>query len=353
MPRRRSPSCRCSSCWLGIGFSSKVALVFLGSFIIVLINTETGVAHVDPRLIETARSFTARERQILAKIVLPSALPFIIAGMRLAIGRALVMVRVAEIYASNKGLGYLIFQAGGMYDTAQVFVGVGSWPPPASASTRRCARSSAGSRPGGRTRPHDRRSRASPIVIGGATQRRAVGLRDVSLDIAPGTFVCFLGTKRGCGQDHAPAHRQRADCALAWSGRHRRQTGGGAIADRAMVFQEFQPAAVAHRAPQCRDAARGARVQRAAANRDLGQGLGSGGSRQVRAVLTRISCRLHEQRGSGLSGGALVLVGRDLLASLDALAYRCRPTADAGGTAELGETHLIQALARSRFAAAR
>jgi ABC-type nitrate/sulfonate/bicarbonate transport system permease component len=97
--------------WLGIGFSSKVALVFLGSFIIVLINTETGVAHVDPRLIETARSFTAGERQILA-------------GMRLAIGRALVMVVVAEIYASNKGLGYLIFQAGGMYDTAQVFVGV-------------------------------------------------------------------------------------------------------------------------------------------------------------------------------------------------------------------------------------
>jgi ABC-type nitrate/sulfonate/bicarbonate transport system permease component len=110
--------------WLGIGFSSKVALVFLGSFIIVLINTETGVAHVDPRLIETARSFTAGERQILVKIVLPSALPFIIAGMRLAIGRALVMVVVAEIYASNKGLGYLIFQAGGMYDTAQVFVGV-------------------------------------------------------------------------------------------------------------------------------------------------------------------------------------------------------------------------------------
>jgi NitT/TauT family transport system permease protein len=111
--------------WLGIGFSSKVALVFLGSFIIVLINTETGVAQTDPRLIETARSFTASERQILAKIVLPSALPFIIAGMRLAIGRALVMVVVAEIYASNKGLGYLIFQAGGMYDTAQVFVGVG------------------------------------------------------------------------------------------------------------------------------------------------------------------------------------------------------------------------------------
>jgi ABC-type nitrate/sulfonate/bicarbonate transport system permease component len=111
--------------WLGIGFGSKVALVFIGSVIIMIINTETGVAQVDPRLIETARSFTASERQVLTKIVLPAALPIILAGMRLAIGRALVMVVVAEIYASNRGLGYLIFQAGGMYDTAQVFVGVG------------------------------------------------------------------------------------------------------------------------------------------------------------------------------------------------------------------------------------
>jgi ABC-type nitrate/sulfonate/bicarbonate transport system permease component len=111
--------------WLGIGFTSKVALVFIGSVIIMVINTETGVAQVDPRLIETARSFTASERQVLTKIVLPAALPVILAGMRLSIGRALVMVVVAEIYASNRGLGYLIFQAGGMYDTAQVFVGVG------------------------------------------------------------------------------------------------------------------------------------------------------------------------------------------------------------------------------------
>jgi ABC-type nitrate/sulfonate/bicarbonate transport system permease component len=111
--------------WLGIGFTSKVALVFIGSVIIMIINTETGVAQVDSRLIETARSFTASERQVLTKIVLPAALPIILAGMRLAIGRALVMVVVAEIYASNRGLGYLIFQAGGMYDTAQVFVGVG------------------------------------------------------------------------------------------------------------------------------------------------------------------------------------------------------------------------------------
>jgi ABC-type nitrate/sulfonate/bicarbonate transport system permease component len=100
--------------WLGIGFASKVALVFIGSVIIMVINTETGVAQVDRRLVETARSFTASEAQILTMIVLPAALPFILAGMRLAVGRALVMVVVAEIYASNRGLGYMIFQAGGL-----------------------------------------------------------------------------------------------------------------------------------------------------------------------------------------------------------------------------------------------
>jgi ABC-type nitrate/sulfonate/bicarbonate transport system permease component len=110
--------------WLGIGVASKVALVFLGSFLIMVINTEAGVAQVDRRLIETARSFMANERQIMLKVILPSAMPYIIAGMRLGVGRTLVMVVVAEIYAATKGLGYLIFQAGGLYDTAQVFVGV-------------------------------------------------------------------------------------------------------------------------------------------------------------------------------------------------------------------------------------
>jgi NitT/TauT family transport system permease protein len=110
--------------WLGIGIPSKVALVFLGCVIIIIVNTEAGVGQVDRRLVETARSFMANDRQILRMIVLPSALPFILAGMRLAMGRALLMVVVAEIYASNAGLGYLIFQAGGYYDTAQVFVGV-------------------------------------------------------------------------------------------------------------------------------------------------------------------------------------------------------------------------------------
>ncbi len=110
--------------WLGIGVASKVALVFLGGVFVIIINTEAGVANVDRRLVETARSFTANEAQILWKVVMPAALPFIIASMRLAIGRILIMVVVAELYAATAGLGYLIFQAGAAYDTAMIFVGV-------------------------------------------------------------------------------------------------------------------------------------------------------------------------------------------------------------------------------------
>ncbi|HEY8694344.1 MAG TPA: ABC transporter permease [Chloroflexota bacterium] len=110
--------------WLGIGLWSKVVLIFLGGVFAVIINTEAGVAHIDPRLVETARAFTASNRQVLIKVVIPAAIPFILAGLRQAVGRVLIMVVVAELYAATAGLGYLIFQGGAMYDTTQVFAGV-------------------------------------------------------------------------------------------------------------------------------------------------------------------------------------------------------------------------------------
>jgi ABC-type nitrate/sulfonate/bicarbonate transport system permease component len=110
--------------WFGIGLGSKVILVVTGGIFVVIINTQAGVANVDRRLIETARSFMAGEFTILRTVVLPSALPFILAGMRLAIGRVLIMVVVAELFAATAGVGFLIFQAGAMYDTTSIFVGV-------------------------------------------------------------------------------------------------------------------------------------------------------------------------------------------------------------------------------------
>jgi ABC-type nitrate/sulfonate/bicarbonate transport system permease component len=110
--------------WLGIGVSARIALVFVGAVFGIVVSTEAGVSNIDRRLIETARSFTASEWEILWKIVLPAAIPYIIAGMRLAVGRVLIMVVVAELYASTAGIGYLIFQAGASYDTSMIFVGV-------------------------------------------------------------------------------------------------------------------------------------------------------------------------------------------------------------------------------------
>jgi ABC-type nitrate/sulfonate/bicarbonate transport system permease component len=110
--------------WFGVGFWSKVILIFLGGFFAVAINTQAGVTNTDPRLIETARSYTAREHQILTKIVLPSAVPFIIAGIRLAVGRILIMVVVAEMYAAMQGVGFLIMRAGASADAPVLFAGV-------------------------------------------------------------------------------------------------------------------------------------------------------------------------------------------------------------------------------------
>jgi ABC-type nitrate/sulfonate/bicarbonate transport system permease component len=110
--------------WFGIGLWSKVVLVFVGAVVVLIVNTETGVSTVDPRLIEMARAFTAGQRHVLAKVILPAAAPFILAGLRLAVGRVLILVVVAELYAATSGLGFLIFQGAAMYDATLVFAGV-------------------------------------------------------------------------------------------------------------------------------------------------------------------------------------------------------------------------------------
>ncbi|HLH26007.1 MAG TPA: ABC transporter permease [Chloroflexota bacterium] len=109
---------------LGIGLWSKVALVFFGAVFSILINTQAGVINTDRRMIEMARSFTASELTIFRKVILPASVPFIIAGMRLGLGRALIMVFVAELFSATEGIGYMIVRAGALFDTPKLFVGV-------------------------------------------------------------------------------------------------------------------------------------------------------------------------------------------------------------------------------------
>ncbi len=107
--------------WFGVGESSKAVLIFLGALFILVINTEAGVSQVDARLVETVRAFGASELQVIGKLVLPAAAPFVLAGIRLAVGRVLIMLVVAEMFASTSGLGYLIARGAANYDTSLVF----------------------------------------------------------------------------------------------------------------------------------------------------------------------------------------------------------------------------------------
>jgi ABC-type nitrate/sulfonate/bicarbonate transport system permease component len=110
--------------WFGIGAGSKIVLIFLGAVFAIVVNTEVGVRSVEARLVETVRSFTGNGWHVLTKVELPWALPFILAGMRLAIGRAMIMMVVAEMIMSSRGLGFLIMKFGSSYDTASLLVGI-------------------------------------------------------------------------------------------------------------------------------------------------------------------------------------------------------------------------------------
>jgi NitT/TauT family transport system permease protein len=110
--------------WFGIGIWSKVAVVFLGAVIPILINTQSGVKTSEARFVRVARSFCASRSKVFASIVLPGTVPFIFTGLKYGAGRALLGVVVGELYASTAGLGHLIAEAGNTFQTDVVFFGV-------------------------------------------------------------------------------------------------------------------------------------------------------------------------------------------------------------------------------------
>jgi NitT/TauT family transport system permease protein len=110
--------------WLGIGIWSKVLVVIFLVLFPVTINTEAGLRTTSERLIEMLRSFGASPRQIFLKVSLPSAMPFILAGLKLGIGRGLIGVVVAELFGSRAGLGRLISQSADAFNMPELFAGV-------------------------------------------------------------------------------------------------------------------------------------------------------------------------------------------------------------------------------------
>jgi NitT/TauT family transport system permease protein len=107
--------------WLGLGVQSRIAVVFLFAVFVIIINTMTGVKQVDRVWVEMARSFGAKEREIFFKIVLPAAMPAIMAGVRLGMGRAVKGMVTAEMLLTLTGIGAMIMQYGSAFATDALF----------------------------------------------------------------------------------------------------------------------------------------------------------------------------------------------------------------------------------------
>lgn len=108
--------------WLGLGIEAKIFIVFLVGFFPVAINTAQGVKNVSGGYVEIVRAYGANERQIFTKVIFPAAVPFIITGVRLAVGRSLVGIVVAEMFTAIKGLGGMVIKYSSDFDTAGLFV---------------------------------------------------------------------------------------------------------------------------------------------------------------------------------------------------------------------------------------
>jgi len=110
--------------WLGIGEPSKVAVIALGVFFPMAINTYTGVRQADPLLVRAAVSFGAGRVSVIRKVVIPSALPMVFAGLKLGAGTALLLLVAAEMIGAESGIGFLVLQAGNLMETTRLMVGI-------------------------------------------------------------------------------------------------------------------------------------------------------------------------------------------------------------------------------------
>jgi len=110
--------------WFGIGMISKVIVVFKITAVAIILNTAAGIKNLDPVWLELAKSLRLSTWETTYKIRFPGALPYIITGMRLGVGRALLGVVVAELMAANAGLGYMLRDSSETWDSPKLFVTV-------------------------------------------------------------------------------------------------------------------------------------------------------------------------------------------------------------------------------------
>lgn len=108
--------------FVGIGFWDKVILIAISGFLQIFVATTAGIRATDYRWVRLGRSFSASQMKVFRSIVIPNAAPYIMLGLRLAVGRCVVNVVVAELLAAEAGLGYMIAYYGNTFRVAEVFV---------------------------------------------------------------------------------------------------------------------------------------------------------------------------------------------------------------------------------------
>jgi ABC-type nitrate/sulfonate/bicarbonate transport system permease component len=110
--------------WFGIGNTSKIMIIFKSCFFPIVLNTIAGIKGVDKKLIMAARSLGADGRQLWTRVLLPSAMPMIITGMRISTAIAMMALVGVEMLSSDSGLGFLVIDAQRTFDTERVFAGI-------------------------------------------------------------------------------------------------------------------------------------------------------------------------------------------------------------------------------------
>jgi len=107
--------------WFGLGIESKVALAAVLVLFLVFLNTYAGVREVDQDLIDGARLMKATRTQVISKVIIPSAMSWVFAGLKISVPYALIGAVLGEMIAANRGLGYLVQFSGSQFDSAGVF----------------------------------------------------------------------------------------------------------------------------------------------------------------------------------------------------------------------------------------
>src|SRR3954470_7106149 len=108
--------------WAGLEFTGKVTILVSVAAFPIIVNTYAGIRDVRGSMLEIARAYGATESQIFFKIVLPAAIPFIMAGVRLSVGLAIIGIIVAEFFTAISGLGGMIVEYANVFATAKLFV---------------------------------------------------------------------------------------------------------------------------------------------------------------------------------------------------------------------------------------